>query len=251
MELERRCEKRTSRMSQIPIKMQILRYVCEQGLVSVDDVARHLHKPECHQSIRVMMHQLGLGHQSYGNITHGIWYVRDKASFKLVRKYYPELPNFKLHRQYPAFVEHSIGMNMIRHILENDDSLNIVKWLSEECVRSIPKLVRQDLIFGHYPDAIFWRQRKSGAAQKVFVEYERSLKNKRRYVTIFRRYAGMTDIESKSVIYICDSEDIRKYLIRITKEMQAFGKLKNTRVFQFTRMEDVKLMTTFSKGGAL
>ncbi len=138
-----------------------------------------------------------------------------------------------------ALIEHSLNMNHIQFIFTQTNKIKIIQWWSEEYIRAMPEEQRGWIIQKKVPDAIFWRLRKDGTKQKIFLECERSLKNKNRYEDIFQFYAKRHDVQKKNVIYICKDEFIRDKLNVIEKELAKSGKIESAgRYFQFITLSD-------------
>ncbi|MCK5580261.1 MAG: hypothetical protein KAJ18_03205 [Candidatus Omnitrophica bacterium] len=102
------------------IKMQILRFVAEQGIVRVSDVMEYFRRWKSEHSVRVTMNDLGITHQPYGVYKYGVWFIEDKKIFEMLKPYYDDIPNFKVRgKSLLVKVQHSLGMNHIRITLEN------------------------------------------------------------------------------------------------------------------------------------
>ncbi|MBU0468988.1 MAG: hypothetical protein KJ736_08010, partial [Candidatus Omnitrophica bacterium] len=65
------------------MKFQILRFVAEQGIVTVDNIKNKFNCKK--ESVRVIMSQLGISHYKYGDIQHGLWFIGDQKLFGLLR----------------------------------------------------------------------------------------------------------------------------------------------------------------------
>lgn len=227
-------------MKQIPLKIEILRFVADQGVVSVEDVMTYFKRWTTGDSVRTTMTSLGIEHQQYGGIKYGIWFIKDRKLFDLLREYYPGLQRYKVRGEsLLRKVPHSLGINYLRTTFEHSDKIRVVEWWSEEFIRSLPVHKRDGLTAHKVPDAIFWRQRKDKTRQKFFLEYERSLKSPVRYGRIFRFYAKRHDVENRNVIYICETEQIRDKLVKVENELVKGGKLKATDLyFSFLTLEE-------------
>ena len=79
-------------MAFIPQKIRILKFIAEQGIVTVDDINRGLFKNDKSSSIRVTLHKLDIGHAKFGHIKHGVWYIDKPELFDLLRTYFPHIP---------------------------------------------------------------------------------------------------------------------------------------------------------------
>ena len=222
------------------IKMQILRFVAEQGIVRVSDVMEYFRRWKSEHSVRVTMNDLGITHQPYGGYKYGVWFVEDKKIFEMLKPYYDDIPNFKVRgKSLLVKVQHSLGMNHIRIMLENSEKIRIVKWWSEEYLRALPPFRRDGISMHKIPDAIFWHLRKDGTKQKFFLEYERSLKAPKRYSHIFQFYDKRHDVKNNNVIYLCDTDSIKVKLEKIERDLMKGGKIKGVGLnFNFVTMGD-------------
>ncbi len=133
-------------------------------------------------------------------------------------------------------VPHALGMNKIRIALEKSNQIKIAEWWSENYIRYSPLERRNGFTFNKIPDAIFWRERNDGTRQKFFLEYERSLKNRARYMELFESYAKREDVINKNVIYICNNEVIQKELLKTESLMLQSMKLIDYH-FQFIALD--------------
>ena len=219
-------------MKKIPLKARIIRYVCEQGIVSVEDLAAQFKSESSMDSFRVMMYQIGFTRMKYENAKYGVWCVQDPKLLDCLKKYYPELPRFQIRDASLYRVAHSLGLNYIRRTYERMKQLNITDWWTEEYIRALPCEQRKEISLRWCPDAVFWRNTK----QKIFLEYERTYKNIKRYALIFRAYEKRNDIGRKSVLYICEDEIIMRRLVRVYQKLLAGGKLRREDLFQFTTL---------------
>ncbi|MCA9406741.1 MAG: hypothetical protein KC684_09395 [Candidatus Omnitrophica bacterium] len=224
----------------VPIKFKILRYVADQGVVTVWDVMDYFGLWTDPNTVRIALFRGGVTQQRYGGIRFGIWFIAEKDLFERLRVYYPDIPRFKVRgEKLLSKVPHSLKINKLRTILEKADKINVVDWWSEEYIRSLPVHKKDGLTTHKVPDAIFWRQRKDGSRQKYFLEYERSLKAPGRYGKIFQFYAKRKDVKDRNVVYICETEQIRDKLVKIENELVKGGKLKATDLyFSFIALEE-------------
>ena len=221
-----------------PQKVRILKYVAEQGVVTIGDINASLFESDRTSTIRVTLHQMGVAHVKFGRIQYGVWYIEDPKLLGLLRTYCPDIPDFQVRPLLLYLVPHSLEINQIRTTLENSPQANIIRWWSEAHIRALPLSMRADMNNSKIPDAIFWRRRSDGGEQKYFLEYERSLKNKERYEDIFRFYAGRDDVGNRNVIYICESEFIKSELEDVEAKLARTGKLDSSgRCFQFITRE--------------
>jgi len=222
------------------LKIKVLRFVAEQGVVRVSDVMDYFRKWNSEHAVRVMMNELGITHQQYGGFKYGIWFVEDRKSFEMLKPYYNDIPNFKVRgTSLLTKVAHSLGINHIRIVLENSENIRVVKWWSEEYLRALPPFRRDGISMHKIPDAIFWHLRKDGSKQKFFLEYERSLKAPKRYAAIFQFYDKRHDVKNNNVIYICETDSIKVKLQKIENELTKGGKIKGSGLnFKFVTLDE-------------
>ena len=214
-------------MNGIPIKIEVLRFVAEQGVVTVDDVMRKFDRWSSCDPVRMTMPQMRITHQKFGSLKYGLWFIEKQELFAVLREYYRDIPKFKVRGMRLLLkVPHSLGVNHIRIVFEKSSKINVTDWWSEEYIRALPPGKRDGITAHKIPDAIFWHQRKDGTYKKFFLEYERSLKAPQRYGKIFRFYDKRSDVNNKNVIYICETEFIRDKLITIEKVLAKGGKIK-------------------------
>ena len=224
-------------MPLIPQKIRILKFIAEQGIVTIDDINRALFNDDKTATIRVTLHRLSMGHAKFGEIKHGVWYIQKQASFELLKTYFPDLPAFEVRPLLLHNVPHNLEINRIRIVLEKTSKLAIDQWWSENFIRALPSPVRGKIANTKIPDAIFWRRRTDGTRQKFFLEYERTLKNKQRYEEIFCSYAKKNDVDKRNVIYICENDFIREELLQTEGKLAKAGKLAGTGLyFQFVTL---------------
>ena len=222
------------------IKIQILRFVAEQGVVRVSDVMDYFRKWDSEHSVRVTMNDLGITHQQYGGFRYGVWFIEDKRIFEILKQHYNDIPNFKVRgKNLLPRVQHSLGINHIRTTMENSKKIKIAKWWSEEYLRALPPFRRDGISMHKIPDAIFWHLRKDGTRQKFFLEYERSLKAPKRYGQIFQFYDKRHDVKSNNVIYICETDSIKVKLEKIENDLTKGGKIKGAGLnFKFITLDE-------------
>jgi hypothetical protein len=226
-------------MTTIPQKIRILKFIAEQGVVTVDDINRGLFKDDKSSIIRVTLHQLKIAHTKFGNIKHGVWYIDKPELFDLLKTYFPNIPAFEVKPLLLYQVPHNLEINRIRIALEKASHIAIDQWWSERFIRALPSPIGGGIAAKNIPDAIFWRRRTDGTKQKFFLEYERTLKNKNRYEEIFCSYAKREDVSHKNVIYICENDFIREELVRVEAKLAKAGKLSGTGIyFQFVTLEN-------------
>lgn len=216
-------------MHTIPNKIKVLRFVADQGVVTVWDVMEYLKLRVDANTVRITMFRLGITQMRYGGHKHGIWFITDKRLFDKLRIYYPELPKYKVRGvSLLTKVPHSLELNKLRIVLEQTDKLDIAEWWSEEYIRSLPEQKKDGLTAHKVPDAIFWRRRKDGSWQKFYFEYERSIKSGKRYERILQFYAKRNDVQNRNVIYVCEFETIKEKLIKVENELVKGGRLNST-----------------------
>ncbi len=221
-------------MKDIPKKIRILRFVIEQGVVTLDDIRCFLGNQDRKDSIRVTLYKLGASHVKYGKISHGVWYINNAGSLELIKTYYPDLTQIVIRKVYLHHIPHALGINRIRIILCQNLKVDIDTWWSENYIRSLSPRQRFGISFTKIPDAIFWRLRSDGSRQKFFLEYERTLKSKSRYTEIFQYYANRKDVTKRNVLYICADEIIKDELEKIEKFLVKSAKLESAGLyFQF------------------
>jgi len=222
----------------IPPKIQILKFVWEQGIVTVDDVTRHLFQPDKFRAVRIALHKLGVAHIKYPGIKHGIWFIDKPELYDLLSCYFPDLPSFEV-RPVPVIqFLHYLEINRIRTAIQNSSQIILDEWWSENYIRVLDPAWRGRADNSIIPDAIFWRKRPDGTRQQFFLEYERTLKNRERYTDIFCYYAKREGVQNRNVIYICQTPYIRQALVSIEARLAKVGKLEGTGLyFQFVTLE--------------
>ena len=224
-------------MPAVPQKIQILKFVGEQGIVSIDDITRHLFARDKFRIVRSTLYHLGLAHIRYRNVYGGLWYIDNPKLFHLLGTYYPRLPAFEVVPIPDHFILHHLELNRIRSAFEHSKEIVIDEWWSERYIRALVPALRVKMC-NTIPDAIFWRKKPDGTRQKFFLEYERALKNNERYQELFRAYAKRDDVKERNVIYLCDTPNIRERLSDIELRMAQVGKLDRAGVcFQFLTLE--------------
>jgi len=222
----------------IPQKIQILRYIGEQGIVSVDDIACHLSFPDKAQSIRRTLYKMGVSQVKYPGIKHGVWFIDKLGLFDLLNIYYPDFPQFEIKSiPVPQFL-HYLEINRIRAAIEKSPEIIVDEWWSENLICAYNSSSFLDLSNSNIPDAVFWRKRQDGSRQQFFLEYERTLKNRDRYEDIFCTYAKQEGVQDRNVIYICQTPYIRKTLLNIETRLAQTSKLAGAGLyFQFVTLE--------------
>jgi len=226
-------------MSFIPQKIRILKFIAEQGVVTVDDINRGLFEDNKYSIIRVTLHQLKIAHAKFGNIKHGVWYIDKPELFDLLKTFFPNIPALEVKPLLLYQVAHNLEINRIRIALEKTSHIAIDQWWSERFIRALPSPIGGRIATTNIPDAIFWRRRTDGTRQKFFLEYERTLKNKGRYEEIFRSYAHRQDVDNKNVIYICENNFIKAELEQVEAKLAKAGKLSGAGFFfQFVTLDN-------------
>ena len=220
-------------------RIKILKFVAEQGVVTLDDVARHLRKPNQNPVIRTALHDCGLAHTKYGEIKHGLWYIQNPKLFNEIKRYYfPYIPSFYVRKLHLHLVDHALELNRIRTTLEQTNRIMLDQWWSEGYIRALPASLGSDGV-AKIPDAIFYRRRTDGSKQIFFLEYERTLKNKERYRDIFRFYAKRKDVKNKNVIYLRQDEFIKEQLEEVEARFAKTSELDGAGLyFQFIALDD-------------
>ncbi len=224
-------------MCAIPPKIYVLRFVGEQGIVSVDDVTRHLFHPGKLRAVRIAMHKLGVSHIKYSGIKHGVWFIDKPKLFELLNFYFPELPLFE-YRTIPSVqFPHYLEINRIRTTLQKSTQITVDEWWSENYLRCLDPYTRMKFCPSQTPDAVFWVRRRDGSRQQFFLEFERTTKAKDRYEDIFISYANHHDVGKRNVLYICQTTHTREVLLSIEARMVKAGKLKEAGLyFQFVTL---------------
>lgn len=212
-------------MSFLPKRIQMLKFVAEQGVVSVDDVRDYFGYLKKSDTPRVVLNQYGLGKAKFGGLRHGIRFINSVDHLNLLHSYFPSMPQFEVMPIQWHLVPHSLGINRIRVLLEKSSDIKICEWLSENYLRALPTFMRDSIPLSRLPDAIFYIEKSEGKKSKYFLEYERSLKNKQRYIELFQYDSSRDDVKNKNVIYICKNNQIVNYLKRTEKECVRLGKM--------------------------
>ncbi|MBP9854902.1 MAG: replication-relaxation family protein [Candidatus Omnitrophica bacterium] len=225
-------------MGGVPRKIHILRFIIEQRVVTLDDIHGYLGSENHTDSIRVTLYQIGASHIKYGKLPNGVWYVNDSKSIELLKAYHRDFPWLCTRRIPLHFIPHALGINRIRIILEQTPCFKIDAWWSETYIRALTPRMRFGISLAKIPDAIFWRLRSDGSRQKFFLEYERTLKSKSRYLELFQYYANRNDVINRNVLYICENETIKEELERIEEFLVKSGKLESSGLyFQFITLD--------------
>ena len=225
-------------MFAIPQKIHILKFIGEQGVVSLDDIIRHLSQPDKSESIRRALYKLGVVQLHYPGIKHGVWFINKPELYELLSCYFPDLPLLQVRSFQFTHILHNLELNRIRTAVEKSKQIVIDEWWSENYIHALSPALSSEASSPNIPDAIFWRKRLDGSRQQFFLEYERTLKNRDRYEDIFSSYVKREGVGNRNVIYICLTPYIRKALLSIEARMAQTGKLEGTGLyFQFVTLE--------------
>ena len=225
----------------LPFKIQMLKFIAQQGIVSIEDINRHFYPDRDNsRAIRVTLYDMGVGHLRYysPDVKNGVWYIKDLKHYQYLSFWDPEFSYFKVQKPLVHLSPHYLEINHLRTVIEQDAGLVIKQWLSETWLRSLPPDLRRYYCSAKIPDAIFYKTNKDGSEKKYFLEYERSLKNSERYVEIFRSYSKREDVTDGSVLYICHTPHLRNKLIGVMKRESRVGVLDcDSDYFQFLSLE--------------
>ena len=223
----------------VPQRIKILKFVAEQGVVTLDDVARHLGKFNQIFAVRSALYDCGLTHTKFGDVRQGIWFIQNPKLLRQIKHcYFPYIPSFEAGRPRLYLVDHALVLNRIRTTLEQTNRLIIDQWWSENYIRALPSLLGSEGI-AKIPDAIFYRQRTDGSKQIFYLEYERTFKNIERYKEIFRFYANRRDVKNKNVIYLCQDTSLKVKLEELEARFAKIGELDGAGLyFQFIALDD-------------
>ena len=228
-------------MKNSPLKIKVLKFVAEQRFVTAEDICkRDFWRSEKLDTARVTMNQLDLARTRFGNVQYGVRYIDKPTVLNLLKEYYHDMEGFKIRPIHLHQIPHALGINHIRNTLEKSQKIQIKQWWSEEYIRSLPEGSREGMnLRRKIPDALFWQVRKDGTERKYFLEYERSLKSNERYGEIFKFYEERHDLKEKSVLYVCETEFIKKRLMDLEEKLEKKGRLKTKgEYFQFVTMEE-------------
>ncbi len=202
----------------IPQKIQFLKFVAEQGVVSAQDINRYFFKEDKIDVIISTLYQLGVSRLWYGKTYGGVWKIGDPKLYKLLKIYYPDLWDLKVSRMTGTnLVPHFLEMNRIRTVFEKSGHFDIALWLSERVIRALPVKQRSDICPAKKPpDAVFWIFKEEGGQKKYFLECERHFNStERRYVEIFESYERREDAHHGNVVFLCGNKRIQRRLLRI------------------------------------
>ncbi len=226
--------------TKIPLKFQILGFIAEQGVVSIEDINRHFYPDRDNsKALRVIFYDMGLAHLRYSETKNGVWFIDKPKLYDLVSMWFPRLPLFKVRPPSLHLIAHYLELNRIRTTFERSDEITIDEWWSEHYIRALHPLIRSHYSDPKIPDAIFWRRRKDGTRQQLFLEYERTLKSRERYKEIFRAYSRREDVKDQNVIYLCRDAALARKIINIEWRLARIGLLDiDGRNFKFIVLEN-------------
>jgi len=218
----------------IPQKIQFLRFIAEQGVVSAQDINRYFFKENKMDVIISTLYQLGVSRMWYGKTYGGVWKIGDPKLYKLLRIYYPDLWGLKVSRMAgTTLVPHYLEMNHIRTVFEKSGRFDVALWLSERVIRAMPVKHRSDICPAKKPpDAVYWVFKNEGGQKKYFLECERHYNStEKRYVEIFESYEQRQDTQNRNVVFLCGNRRIQRRL------MQIQSRYINSDNFQFLTLE--------------
>ena len=161
-------------------KYQILKFIAEQGIVSIEDINRHFNPDRDNtRAIRVTLYDMGVGHLRYysSDVKNGVWYIKDIKHYQFLDYYDANFSYFRVQKPLVHLIPHYLELNHIRTVIEQDSGLDIQYWLSEPILRSMPPSLRQYYCSTKIPDTIFYTKNDDGSIKKFFLEYERNLKS--------------------------------------------------------------------------
>ena len=219
------------------LRMKVIKYVSEQRYATLEDLYSGSGSKGCRASFRVSLYQIGLSRFSFPGIPHGVWHIANPKIFEEIQLSFPQEPLYQSTQIHPNEVHHALGMNKIRCLMTDHAQVNIQAWWSEYRLRAMPVSMRE---FGYrnIPDAIFWRKLQDGNIQKCFIEYERSVKSQERYRNILKVYMARADVTGGSVLFICQSEHIKKELLKAREGVFSKGIFNEQQeIFQFIELE--------------
>ncbi len=204
----------------IPQKIQILKFVAEQGIVSAADVNRYFFTEDKTNVILTTMYQLGLANMWYGNVRGGLWQISDPKLYRLLRAYFPDLSGLKVRHVSVNLAPHYLELNRIRTVFEKSGRFDMVLWMSERLLRAIPVDQRSTICPARVPDAVYWVMKKEGGQKKYFLECERHFNStQQRYREIFESYFWREDAKDQNVVFLCGDQEVRRRLMAIESKM--------------------------------
>ena len=231
-----------SETKKIPKKIRILKFVAEQGIVSVQNVKGKFDIPDSSDVARKTMSELKIAHVKYGTVKNGVWFIDRQELLESLKNYYPNLPGFSARKIKLHEVPHSLGINHIRLTFEKSSNVEISNWYSEPYLRALESYERDGLSLKKLPDAVFFRKGKNSAVKKHFLEYERTLKSKERYEDIFTTYVKREDTEKGSVLYICEHALLKSRILQMLQSIKENCERQGIRfrhdIFRFETIEE-------------
>jgi hypothetical protein len=225
-------------MRAIPQKIHILKFIGEQGIVTISDVSRHLYNEDKYSYIRVTMYELGIAHLKFRDIPNGVWFIDNQELYDRLSDCFYGFPRIIVKRPILNHLLHNLELNRIRTTFTKSNLISLDEWWSETYIRA--SIIEERGFFSHgiIPDAIFWLKSNDGIRQKYFLEYERTFKNTQRYEVIFNYYAKRNDVKDRNVIYICATQHIKRELQRIEVQLAKNGKIDGLGLyFQFITLD--------------
>ena len=114
------------KQTKIPIKFQILGFIAQQGVVSIEDLNRHFY-PERDNSkaLRVILYDMGLAHLRYSATKNGVWFIDKPKLYELVSIWFPKLPLFKVRPPSLHLIAHYLELNRIRTTFEHSNLITV------------------------------------------------------------------------------------------------------------------------------
>ena len=157
------------KFQRIPQKIQFLRFIAEQGIVSAHCINRYFFKENKIDVIISTLYQLGVTRMWYGGAQGGVWQITDGKLYKLLKTYYSDLGGLTVSRiKGTNLVPHFLEMNRIRTVFEKSGHFDMALWLSERVIRAIPVNQRSDICPAQKPpDAVYWVFKKEGGQRNT------------------------------------------------------------------------------------
>ncbi|MCP4653471.1 MAG: hypothetical protein GY858_08865 [Candidatus Omnitrophica bacterium] len=200
-------------MNKIQRRIQILRFIGEQGAVTVEQISRRFGNKE--SAVRTLFGKLNLEQVRVGAIRYGLWRVGNQDILDEVNSYYPDrLPLLVRAFVLPELL-HSLRVTDIRILLEKSKEIKVTNWVSESALRSMPAQIRE-IPYAKIPDAIFEVEFGKGI-RRFYLEYERTFKNLAKYKRIFDYYDCRNDIGAKQIIYVTEDCKVKNRLSQLPK----------------------------------
>jgi len=225
-------------MRAIPQKIHILKFIGEQGIVTIQDVSRHLYNEDKYSYVRVTMYELGIAHLKFRDIPNGVWFIDNQDLYDRLKDCFKGFPRIIVKPPILNHLLHYLELNRIRTTFTKSNLISLDEWWSENYLRALSLEERGNFDHSVIPDAIFWLKGRDGSRQKYFLEYERTLKNPQRYELIFNFYAKRHDVKDRNVIYICATQRIKRELQKIEERLAKHGKIPGVGLyFQFITLD--------------